>query len=115
MMTMKTSLLHCEVCRATYRSNYKGQNPRCIDCRTPELKGTLPDFTPRPATANAPLLVGTYNLLHPTYAEKYDERPGIGADGRSNWAVRAPELARVLIDGELDVYLLQEVCPKSTT
>ena len=53
--------------------------------------------------------VGSYNLLHPTYAQKYREREGIGCDGASNWAARVPHIARMLSASRLDVYLLQEV------
>jgi len=53
--------------------------------------------------------VGTWNLLHPRYAEKYREREGVDRDGRSNWPARAPHIARLLARANLDVYLLQEV------
>jgi endonuclease/exonuclease/phosphatase family metal-dependent hydrolase len=53
--------------------------------------------------------VGTWNLLHPRYAEKYREREGIGKDGKSNWPARAPHIANMLARSNLDVYLLQEV------
>ena len=60
--------------------------------------------------ARQELTVGTYNLLHPTYAEKYREREGVDArTGKSNWSLRVPALAEILRHGGLDIYLLQEV------
>ncbi|CAK0905211.1 unnamed protein product [Prorocentrum cordatum] len=54
--------------------------------------------------------VGTYNLLHPIYAENYSEVEGVVQDsGCSNWLQRAPAIATLLRDGNLDVYFLQEV------
>jgi hypothetical protein len=55
------------------------------------------------------LTVGTWNLLHPTYAVKYREVEGIYGRTKSNWPDRAPEIGDRLLKGGLDVYLLQEV------
>jgi hypothetical protein len=56
------------------------------------------------------LTVGTYNLLHPVYAEKHREAEGIcGKLKKSNWEVRAPEIGRILQNSQLDVVFLQEV------
>jgi len=54
--------------------------------------------------------VGTYNLLHPTYAEKYLTVEGVTKSGCfSNWSYRAPAIRQMLQSASLDVYLLQEV------
>jgi len=53
--------------------------------------------------------IGTYNLLHPTYAEKYKESEGVGVDGKSNWPVRRGYIAAMLRRVQLDAYLLSEV------
>ena len=53
--------------------------------------------------------IATYNLLHPTYAEKYCEREGVDVEGKSNWVLRQPYIAAMLSRIQLDVYLLQEV------
>lgn len=53
--------------------------------------------------------VGTYNLLHPRYAEKYRDKAGVDNAGRSNWSVRCPAISYLLLRSCLDVYLLQEV------
>lgn len=53
--------------------------------------------------------IGTYNLLHPTYAVKYLEKTGLDANCRSNWPLRAEVIANLLVDAGLDIYLLQEV------
>jgi endonuclease/exonuclease/phosphatase family metal-dependent hydrolase len=53
--------------------------------------------------------VGTYNILHPEYAEKYLEPEGVNrASRKSNWNTRAPAIGRIL-QGGLDVMFLQEV------
>eukprot|EP00854_Cymbomonas_tetramitiformis_P019464 gene19464-23273_t len=54
--------------------------------------------------------IGTYNLLHPFYAEKYRERVGIDpATLKSNWHERMPALGDIFQRNLLDVYLLQEI------
>lgn len=53
--------------------------------------------------------VAAYNLLHPHYAVKYSEKEGVTAAGESNWSERALAIAALLIEGDLDAYLLQEV------
>lgn len=53
--------------------------------------------------------VGTYNVLHPVYAVKYKERPGIDSEERSNWSIRAEAIAAYMLEAWLDIYLLQEV------
>ena len=69
----------------------------------------------RPTTSTLPtgaLTVGTYNLLHPHYAIKYREPAGVTkSSGESNWILRAPAIARILLEANLDLYLLQEVEP----
>lgn len=55
------------------------------------------------------LTVGTYNILHPIYAEKYKEKPGIDQTGRSNWPLRGPAITRILLHSGLDVCFLQEI------
>ena len=55
------------------------------------------------------LSVATYNLLHPKYAVFWGQEEGINASGDSNWPQRMPCIAALLRDGDLDVYLLQEV------
>lgn len=59
--------------------------------------------------AEATWTIGTYNLLHPAYAVKYRERPGIDSEGKSNWSARAAAISRLLREARLDIYLLQEV------
>lgn len=57
------------------------------------------------------LTVGTYNVLHSCYAEKYKENAGISKlTHSSNWKVfRAPAIVHLLLESNLDIYLLQEV------
>lgn len=58
---------------------------------------------------DAGVAVATYNLLHPIYATKYAEVEGVHeGSGRSNWQERAPAIAAILHDGNLDVYLLRK-------
>ena len=61
--------------------------------------------------------MGTWNLLHPAYVLKYGDIPeGLAPNqnresrGRKcNWRERAPEISARLLEGKLDIYLLQEV------
>ncbi len=54
--------------------------------------------------------IGSYNLLHPTYALKYHQPMGLNFLGRSNWNQwRAPAISSILEQSALDVYFLQEV------
>jgi endonuclease/exonuclease/phosphatase family metal-dependent hydrolase len=62
-----------------------------------------------PGRQHVQLTVGTYNILHPEYAEKYRDPEGVGRDRKSNWNVRAPAIGRILEEGGLDVMFLQEV------
>jgi hypothetical protein len=57
------------------------------------------------------MTVGTYNVLHSRYAAKYNEKAGISKmDHSSNWTtVRAPAIVQLLLESNLDIYLLQEV------
>lgn len=57
------------------------------------------------------LTVGTYNVLHPVYAKKYKEYAGLSKmEHASNWtSFRAPTISRILLECNLDLYLLQEV------
>ncbi len=74
-----------------------------------EIEKLFSSAASREALPPRTFTVGSYNLLHPTYAQKYREREGIGRDGSSNWAARMPHIARLLSVSRLDVYLLQEV------
>jgi hypothetical protein len=66
--------------------------------------------TKRTASRLGQVTVGTYNILHPEYAESYREPEGVGSTSRkSNWNTRAPAIGRILQEGELDVMFLQEV------
>ena len=55
------------------------------------------------------IAVGTYNLLYPDYAERYQEQAGLDRMGNGNWNLRAPAIVRMLLEHKLDIYLLQEV------
>jgi hypothetical protein len=53
--------------------------------------------TKRVAERLGQVTVGTYNILHPEYAETYHEPEGVGSTSRkSNWNTRAPEIGRIL-------------------
>ena len=57
------------------------------------------------------IMVGTYNLLYPNFALRYESQQGLNRRGMSNWEFRAPVIARILLQSNLDLYLLQEVPP----
>merc|ERR1719353_1020175 len=57
----------------------------------------------QPINAQVRLDVGTYNLLCETYALKWDEREGVGPNGKSNWNVRWLAMANILLHADLDV------------
>lgn len=52
--------------------------------------------------------VATYNVLHPRNATSFGDVEGVDQYGRSNWDSRAPGIAVLIRDGDLDAYLLQE-------
>mmetsp|Transcript_18391 Transcript_18391/g.43806 ORF Transcript_18391/g.43806 Transcript_18391/m.43806 type:complete len:259 (+) Transcript_18391:293-1069(+) len=68
-------------------------------------------FTPIAPAAPAGLTVGTYNLSHPVYAEKYRAPEGVfpGRSKASNWRLRAPVIGEILQSSGLDIVFLQEV------
>jgi hypothetical protein len=59
----------------------------------------------------SPFTVGTYNLLHPVYAERYHEAAGVDRILlSSNWlSFRVATIYRILLASRLDIFLLQEV------
>lgn len=79
--------------------------------RTMWVKECLSDIVIAENVSPGALTVGTYNVLHPCYAEKYSERAGITKMSHSsNWTTfRAPAIVQLLLESNLDIYLLQEV------
>lgn len=54
--------------------------------------------------------IGTYNILHPFYALKWNEEEGIDkVTKKSNWNQRCARIGEILESNALDVYLLQEI------
>lgn len=53
------------------------------------------------------ITVATWNLLCPVYALKYNDKEGL-TNGKDNWRIRGPLIAKLLAESELDVIFLQE-------
>ena len=53
--------------------------------------------------------IGTYNVLYPAYALKYEVASGLDCKKCSNWSSRANAIASYIREAQLDIYLLQEV------
>eukprot|EP00928_Gymnodinium_smaydae_P021104 TRINITY_DN18210_c0_g1_i1.p1 TRINITY_DN18210_c0_g1~~TRINITY_DN18210_c0_g1_i1.p1 ORF type:complete len:329 (-),score=16.07 TRINITY_DN18210_c0_g1_i1:287-1273(-) len=53
--------------------------------------------------------IGCYNVLCSTYAVKWKEQQGMGADGRSNWSARWPAMRNIIANAQFDVLCMQEV------
>jgi len=122
--TAKAPHFHDWICPKCNASIFASKT-NCFRCHTPKDGSTQAprefstaassfqagQFTPIAPAAPAGLTVGTYNLPHPVYAEKYREPEGVfpGRSKASNWRLRAPVIGEILQSSGLDIVFLQEV------